>query len=545
LQANQEIEPRTRQRHAANLLKRYFEVHFDDVAGELAASGPDMPGPMASSVVRKRELAAAKLREFIRGLIRMQPGLADRESAMDVVAQMEELTSFQRDLLRTRITDVLDRVEARPSVRMGAAARTQPAAPASASPLPAPAPRAETPEHEEAEVEAQESDAPPDAWLPPAIEAPAGLPQAPAASLDTGSAIASVLHALTLKCLETLDTDLAQVFLADGDGRLTLRAEAPAESGTITGPRALEPDSGFTAMVRAVVGPVALQDTAQLSADEEPWIERGMSRVAGVAVGTPGEPDSGVLITGRMATRPFSDEELTELAAAAGEVTLAMASADLVSRAEELAVLKERMKLAREIHDGLASDLSAVVALFKYHEHRRQVDPGDAENLLVQMRELTEQSLQNARDILATLRPRQQVPRRLAEAIRRHVEDFSQTHGITAITRILGEDDNLDEEERDALFQVLREALTNVRKHSEAGTLNITLDVRQRPYSVVIEDDGVGIDITALEDKVGSFGLLGMRERAEMLGGHVEISNGAMGGARIAFYGPPVPLRRS
>lgn len=551
MQANEEIEPRTRQRQAADLLKRYFEVHFDDVAGELAASGPEQPGPTASSIVRKRELAAAKLREFIRGLIRLRPGLADRDSAMDVVAQMQDLTPHQRDLLRTRITDVLDRMEARPSVRMGAAARTKPAAPKRPS-LAAAAPGVEaSPQPEQVEVEAPEVEEPKveiprEAWLAAVTSGPApSIPRPEVAPPLDDSATASVLHALTLRCVETLDTDLAQVFIADGEGGLSLRAEAPAESGPITGPRTLSPGAGFAALVWANAGPLVLQDPAELSGEETTWIERGITRLAGVAVGAAGEPDSGVLFAGRTNSRPFSDDELTELAAVAGEATLAIASADLVSRAEELAVLKERMKLAREIHDGLASDLSAVVALFKYHEHRRQVDPSDAESLLVQMRELVEQSLQNARDILATLRPRQQIPRRLAEAIRRHVEDFSQTHGITAITRILGEDDSLDEEERDALFQVLREALTNVRKHSEAGTLNITLDVRQRPYSLLVEDDGVGLDLEALEEKVGSFGLLGMRERAELLGGHVEISNGAMGGARIAFYGPPVPLRRA
>ena len=89
---------------------------------------------------------------------------------------------------------------------------------------------------------------------------------------------------------------------------------------------------------------------------------------------------------------------------------------------------------------------------------------------------------------------------------------------------------------------MLREALTNVRKHSEAGTINIALDLRHRPFSLVVEDDGIGIDLEALEEKVGSFGLLGMRERAELLGGTVEISQSPMGGARVAFYGPPIPL---
>jgi signal transduction histidine kinase len=361
----------------------------------------------------------------------------------------------------------------------------------------------------------------------------------------TSAAITSMLNALVQKCLEQVGADLCQVFILDDEVNLTLRAEAPSDGGGITGPRLLSADDGFAAKVAAATAPIILESHHLLVTGETTWLDRGMMSLAGVAVGPEGEPGSGIMVVARASSRPFTSDELDVIGTLAAEVTLAMASADLVARAEELAVLKERMKLAREIHDGLASDLSAVVALFKYHENRREVDPVDAEGLLVQMRGLVEQSLQNARDILATLRPRHQVPTHLADAARRHIEDFSQTYGITAITRILGEDDKIDEEERDAIFHVLREALTNVRRHSEAGVVNITIDLRQRPFSLVIEDDGIGFDMAALEDKAGSFGLLGMRERAELLGGSVDISNSPMGGARISFHGPPVPLAKA
>lgn len=357
------------------------------------------------------------------------------------------------------------------------------------------------------------------------------------------AAVASVLHALVVKCLEQVKADLCQVFLLEDD-TMGLRAEAPAEGGTVTGPRSVSVHSGFTRLVRNAPAAIVLEEQMELVGAESIWADRDMKHLAGVGVGNDGEAGSGLLVVGRTGGRAFSQADLENLFQLAAEVTLAMASADLLSRAEELAVLKERMKLAREIHDGLASDLSAVVALFKYHEHRRRVDPSDADTLLLQMRELVEESLESARDILATLRPRQQIPKRLADAVRRHVEDFSQTYGITAITRVLGEDDELDDEERDAIYQVLREALTNVRKHSEAGTIHITLDLRNRPYGLVVEDDGVGIDLEALEDKAGSFGLLGMRERAELLGGSIDITNGSLGGARIAFQGPSVALVR-
>jgi len=231
-----------------------------------------------------------------------------------------------------------------------------------------------------------------------------------------------------------------------------------------------------------------------------------------------------------------------EMAQLGEEVTLALASADLLGRAEELAVLKERMKLAREIHDGLASDLSAVVQMFKYHQHRRRVDPDDADVLLVQMRELVEAALQSARDILSTLRPRQHAPRRLSEGIKQQLESFSRTYGVSAVTKIMGDDAQLVAEEREAIFQVVRESLTNIRKHAQCATVDVTLDMRGRPFVLTVEDDGVGIDLGAMEEKSGSFGLLGMRERAQLLGGTLQIGNGAMGGVRVEFHGPEVPI---
>jgi two-component system sensor histidine kinase DegS len=70
----------------------------------------------------------------------------------------------------------------------------------------------------------------------------------------------------------------------------------------------------------------------------------------------------------------------------------------------------------------------------------------------------------------------------------------------------------------------------------------VRLDLSQRPYTLQVEDNGVGIDLKSLENKPGSFGLVGMRERAELLGGWVEIGNSALGGARVTFRGAKAPL---
>jgi signal transduction histidine kinase len=352
--------------------------------------------------------------------------------------------------------------------------------------------------------------------------------------------VRSVLQALATKSLELLNADICQVYL-EQENSLTLQAEAP-EPSPAGGPQILSPEEGFTRMVRAAGRAMSLDDTSLLEGFERAWADRGAVCVAAVPVGATGDPGSGMLVAVRVTLRPFSQQEAVEMARLADEVTLAMASADLLSRAEELAVLKERMKLAREIHDGLASDLSAVVQMFKYHEHRRRVDPGEADKLLVQMQELVVGALQSARDILATLRPRQMAARHLAEAVRQQVELFSRTYGVSGATSVMGDDTGLVAEEREAIFQVVRESLTNIRKHSHCDTVEVTLDMRQRPFILVVEDDGMGIDLGAVEEKSGSFGILGMRERAQLLGGTLDIGNGTMGGARLEFHGPAVPL---
>ena len=436
------------------------------------------------------------------------------DSSVSMVEGMVELTLPEKELLRERIRAVIDRTAPRP--RAGTAGSA--AAPAE-SHVRRPRPRA---------------------MAPPGGPATAGArPITEKAGLGAAG-VRSVLQALATKALELLNADLCQVYLEDGD-MLSLQAESPEMPGA-SGPAQLSPEEVFALVVRMGGRAMALDDLGMLEGGERAWIDRGMARLAAVPVGAPGDAGAGMLVAARVTPRPFTRAETIEMARLADEVTLAMASADLLGRAEELAVLKERMKMAREIHDGLASDLSAVVQMFKYHEHRRQVDPADADELLLQMRELVEGALQSARDILSALRPRQPAPRRLAESIKQQVEAFSKTYGVSGVTRITGDDSLLVAEEREAIFQVVRESLTNIRKHAMCSTVQVTLDMSSRPFVLAVEDDGVGIELAVADEKAGSFGILGMRERAQLLGGTVEIDNGPMGGARLVFHGPAVPI---
>jgi len=492
-----------RQRPQLDLITQYFEVNFDNLAEELAACLP----PESPTTLRQHE-AARHLRRVIRGLMAERTAGGNAESAIALVDRMDELADLERDLLSERMQAVVERAghNLRP--------RESPAADASVLRLV----RQDT---------------------PPAASGQRGARPRPEKAAFGAAGVRS-LQELATKSLELLNADICQVYLDEGV-TLSLQAESP-ENSSSSGPDHLSPVKGFVSLVRRSGRAITLDDLELLEGAERTWVDRGAASLAAVPVGAPGDPGSGLLVAARVTRRPFSRSDTIEMARLADEVTLAMASTDLLARAEELAVLKERMKLAREIHDGLASDLSAVVQMFKYHEHRRQVDPTDADQILLSMRELVEGALRSARDILSALRPRQQVSRRLAESIQHQVEAFSKTYDVSGVTKILGDDSQLVSEEREAIFQVVRESLTNIRKHSMCSTVLVTLDMRNRPFVVTVEDDGVGIDPGATDEKNGSFGILGMRERAQLLGGTLDIGNGPMGGARLEFQGPAVPI---
>ena len=370
--------------------------------------------------VHRRQTAAAELREFIRGLIKLRSEHNGVDAAQALVDKQAGLSPFQRQMLQDRVRGIVTRVDPKPQE----------------SPS-----EAESPPASRAEPQFEAAPAEPGIEIAPATTASEALPSQTARSVApqpeaSRSAVTSVLDALVAKGLEEMSADLCQVFIQENDA-LILRAEAPADTGA-SGPARLSRKVGLAGQVGSLGRAVALIDLSQLTGAETIWASRGVQRLAAVGVGVAGDIGSGVLIAGRMSNRSFTEPELDEMDHLAREVSSALASADLLSRAEELAVLKERMKLAREIHDGLASDLSAVVALFKYHEHRRKTDPEDAERLLERMRTLSEGALQSARDILATLRPRQLPPVNLVESVRRQVEDFASTYGVTAVVRIEG-----------------------------------------------------------------------------------------------------------
>lgn len=187
---------------------------------------------------------------------------------------------------------------------------------------------------------------------------------------------------------------------------------------------------------------------------------------------------------------------------------------------EELAVTKERNRLAREIHDGLGHYLTAIHMQIQAALAVMDSDKAHTREMLKAAQNLTQDALEDVRQSVASLREASNDTRPVSEKI---AALFAECHldGIQPEFRVVGSPRDLTPQAQLTLFRSAQEGLNNVRKHSQASKVSATLDyTSQAQVRLIVQDDGVGTDHFD-----GGFGLLGIRERTHILNGEVEYTS--------------------
>lgn len=200
-------------------------------------------------------------------------------------------------------------------------------------------------------------------------------------------------------------------------------------------------------------------------------------------------------------------------------------------QAVEDALARERARIARELHDGVATDLAGAISLFKVYLERKQ---GDSDEMLKNAFEILERSLKNVREALADLRPAAIGPDGLVGDLRRQAEEFARVYGIRVELSSNGAEDMLTSHQREVVAQVVREALTNVRRHSGSTVCRVRMAFAAKPFLVEVSDEGRGF---AARGGAG-YGLMGMRERAAGIGGRLEVVSTEGRGTTVFLFGP-------
>lgn len=540
-----------------DVLVHYLEVNFPEIAEQLAHARAQEPSH------EERAAAAERLRELIRRLRRgaVESGAAwhePRASAAELIAGVNgELSPderavldrffelFARSMERTQGAKQPEPAATEPPLAEAAAtppalAFEPPAGAAAVTPLAAEPPAPEPPA-EPAEVPVEEAPAVVSQEEPPQ-PAPAEPPASRLVPEQMAGYLQTILLAAAQQALDLLQVDASQVYTLGDQRRFVLRAGVPTES--LAAPEgAAAVSSGLLRRALEHNEVVTVEDLAaeELTPDEAAWVDAGYRGFVAIALSPPLERPIGVLALLRRTPWRLDRRDAVRLEDLAAEAVTALRAHSLASKVAEVAVLQERLNLAREIHDGLASDLAAVVALFKYYEQRRERDPEDAGQLLPQLRSMTEEILAGARNILQSLRPKTIRSEGLLASLLKLVDQFGRVNLVETNVNIRGDESAIPAEQKEVIFQVLRESLSNVRKHSQARNLWIVLDLSSTPWVMTVRDDGRGFDVRRVAEdprKVGSYGLVGMRERAELLGGTLEIVSQSLEGTVVTLIGP-------
>ena len=238
---------------------------------------------------------------------------------------------------------------------------------------------------------------------------------------------------------------------------------------------------------------------------------------------------------------PPEPVEMTFLRTLADLAAVAVENARLVQESERQAILQERRRLARELHDSVSQALYGIALGAKTVKARWDSHPLKAQQALDYVIELADGAGSEMRALLYSLRPESLEEEGLRQALRRQAEALQARYGMEVL--FVGEEEpRLNPDQRLALFRVASEALHNVVKHSCAKHVSISLHDGNHQCVVEVRDDGVGFDYNPYQTAPDHYGLASMRERMEALGGTWELISAPGQGTHICAR---LPLHRS
>jgi two-component system sensor histidine kinase DegS len=197
----------------------------------------------------------------------------------------------------------------------------------------------------------------------------------------------------------------------------------------------------------------------------------------------------------------------------------------------------ERRRMAGALHDGPVQDLANVMVQLEVCE--RLHTAGHYEEALENfsnVKAATKASIAQLRNIIYDLNPMTLDDLGLVLTTRNGLDSFTKQTGIETDFVLLGSELRLDNQIEMSVFRIIQESLSNCRKHANPGLVKVTLEFSNRHISAEIRDDGVGFDMSAVQAKLRSgkhYGLLSMQNRADVLGGSVQMNSAPGKGTRV------------
>jgi signal transduction histidine kinase len=259
--------------------------------------------------------------------------------------------------------------------------------------------------------------------------------------------------------------------------------------------------------------------------------QSGFRTYVGVPMMTRGKT-LGILSVFRQSRRPYSEEDISLLNSVADQIGTAIENDRLRLENEQLLIVEERNRLARELHDAVTQSL---YGLTLYAETSLRFSRANQPEMAIEYMErvagTAQQALREMRLLLHNLRPAVLEQLGLIQAIKQRLDAVEKRVGVEVDYKIDGEID-LPPKVEEALYHIVQEALNNALKHAAATRISLRLSQQKERIFLTISDNGKGFKLVEVGDS-GGLGLTSMRERIDSLGGHLTIDTEIGGGSKI------------
>ncbi|MGW4161009.1 GAF domain-containing protein [Streptomyces sp. NPDC004788] len=358
-------------------------------------------------------------------------------------------------------------------------------------------------------------------------------------ALLSGVEEAEVLDGMLERAVDITDADIGVFYLVGAGGEL--RGSLASGEGAEAHRDVVLPSSEGTLAAAALtedglIAAADIENDARITVQPERW--KGFGPAVAVTVGTK-ERLSGVLILARRHGRsPFAGAEIIDLPGFAGQTALALELAERRRDAEQVSLLEDRDRIARDLHDLAIQRLFATGMTLQ--SARRFVEHPEAADRLARAIDDLDATIKIIRSTIFGLREHETpgTAPKLRSRIVKTVDQAVATLGFAPALRMEGLlDTDVTAETADDVVAVVGEALTNVARHARARHVEVAVVAEEGVLAVTVSDDGVGVPPGATRS-----GLRNLTERAERLGGELSVRGRPTGeGGTVLDWRVPLP----
>jgi len=369
-----------------------------------------------------------------------------------------------------------------------------------------------------------------------------------ALTISRAGALEDVLAEALGTVVQVTEAHGGAVHLAEEQGELRLVAYRELEAPVAACLRSLKPGAGFISRVVQTGEPIHVGDLQDQASERVcpghvcPAPAAGYRSLVAVPLRSRDRTLGALTLLSR-ASEGFSPETVQLLTCIGNQLGVAVENARFHERAEQMAILEERHRIARELHDSLAQTLSWLN--LKAEMLDDSWERGEAEKArreIAAIRRVVRDACYDVRESIDGLRTRPTDG--LVPAAAAWVSEFGRRSGLLTEFRAADGEMRLPPMVETEALRILQEALTNVRRHAHARQVWVSLQVRNEIIELIVEDDGQGFVYDQNQDH-HHFGLRIMRERAERLGGSFHIKTAPGQGTRVMVHLPLHPQQRS